>query len=89
MSAQGSPRDSLIATPSNSVVPKFAVQHYTVSEIASLWKLSEKSVRKLFENEPDVLIFGNHKPRFSRRRYLTLRIPEFVVERVYRRLSRP
>ena len=73
----------------DSGIPKFAMQHYTVAEIASLWNLSENTVRRLFEKEPDVLIFGNQKPRFGRRRYFTLRIPEFVVERVHRRLSRP
>jgi hypothetical protein len=78
----------MASADNSSIIPKFTVQHYTVSEIAGLWKLSEESVRRLFQNEPDVLIFGNQKPRFGRRRYLTLRIPEFVVERVYRRLSR-
>jgi hypothetical protein len=88
MTAQASPRGFLRSAPDNSGTPKFAVQHYTVAEIANLWKLSEESVRKLFEKEPDVLVFGNQKPRFGRRRYLTFRIPEFVVERVHRRLSR-
>jgi hypothetical protein len=70
------------------VTPRFAVQHYTVAEVASLWKLSTDTVRKLFEDEPDVLVIGNQERRFGRRRYSTLRIPEFVVERVYRRQSR-
>lgn len=48
--------------------PKFAVQHYTVAEIASLWKLSEDTVRKLFAEEPDVLVIGNLEPRFGKRR---------------------
>ena len=89
MSAQASPKDSLRATPNNSGVPRFAVQHYTVGEIASLWKLSEDTVRRLFERESDVLVIEAQKPRFGRRRYSTLRIPHFVVERVHRRLSRP
>ena len=75
--------------PSIAVTPRFAVQHYTVAEIASLWKLSEDTVRRLFEEEPDVLVIGSQKPRFGRRRHSTQRIPEFVVERVHRRLSRP
>jgi hypothetical protein len=84
---QAEPEDVMMPADNSSIIQKFAVQQYTVSEIASLWKLSEESVRKLFQNESDVLIFGNQKPRFGRRRYLTLRIPAFVVERVYRRLS--
>lgn len=66
---------------------KCAVQHYTVAEIANAWKLSEDTIRKLFRDEPGVLVIGNQKPRYGRRRYLSLRIPEFVVERVHRRLS--
>jgi hypothetical protein len=68
--------------------PNFAVQHYTVAEIATLWKLSEDTIRELFGNEPDVLVIGNEKLRYGRRRYLTLRIPDYVVERVHRKLSR-
>jgi len=74
--------------PNGAPIPTFAAQHYTAADIASLWQLSEDTVRRLFENEPDVLVIGNQKPRYGRRRYWTLRIPEFVVERVYRRLSR-
>ena len=64
-----------------------AVQHYTVAEIAAVWKLSADTIRRLFRDEPGVLVIGNQKPRYGRRRYLSLRIPEFVVERVHRRLS--
>ena len=67
---------------------KCAVQHYTVAEIAAAWKLSEETIRKLFRDEPDVLVIGNRKPRYGRP-CLSLRIPEFVVERVHRRLSVP
>jgi hypothetical protein len=68
---------------------KCAAQHYTVAEIAAAWKLSEDTIRKLFRHEPGVLVIGNQKPRYGRRRYLSLRIPEFVIERVHRRLSVP
>lgn len=60
-------------------------RHYTVDEIADVWKLSHDKVRRLFENEPDVLVLENHSS-FSKRRYRTLRIPESVAARVYRRL---
>jgi hypothetical protein len=66
---------------------KFAAQHYTVVEVASLWKLSEDTIRKLFRNEPDVLVIEAPKPRYGKRPYATLRIPDFVIERVHRRLS--
>ncbi|MDA2914395.1 hypothetical protein MYX77_10675 [Acidobacteriia bacterium AH_259_A11_L15] len=60
-------------------------RHYTVDEIAEAWKLSRDKVRRLFENEPGVLVLEN-RGAFSKRRYRTLRIPESVAERVYRRL---
>jgi|HubBroStandDraft_4_1064222.scaffolds.fasta_scaffold147989_2 hypothetical protein len=88
MTEQASPRGFVRPAPDNSVIPKFAVQHYTVAEIASLWKLSDDTVRRLFEREPDVLVIEAQKPRFGRRRKSTFRIPQFVVERVHRRLSR-
>ena len=63
----------------------FAERHYTVAEIAALWNLSPDAVRKMFEHEPGVLVLGD--PASShKRRYTTLRIPESVGRRVYRRL---
>jgi Uma2 family endonuclease len=64
------------------------VHRNTVAEIASFWKLSEDTIRTLFEREPDVPVIESPKPRYGRRRYSTLRIPDFVVERVHRRQSR-
>jgi hypothetical protein len=69
-------------------LPHFAIKHYSVSEVASLWGLSDDLVRKLFEKEPGVLAIGDSGPRIRKRRYTTLRIPEDVVARVHRRLSR-
>jgi hypothetical protein len=77
--------DQSIAGPE---LPRFAVRHYTVPEIASLWSLSDDAVRNIFEREPGVLVIGDQKPHGHKRRYTTLRIPEFVFERVHRRLSK-
>ncbi|HEX4004137.1 MAG TPA: hypothetical protein VHX36_15910 [Candidatus Acidoferrales bacterium] len=63
-----------------------AERHYAVTEIAEMWNLSVDKVRSLFEREPGVLIIGEQNPR-HKRRYVTLRIPESVVERVHYRLS--
>ncbi len=68
--------------------PDFAERHYSVAEIAALWNLSPDKVRRLFESEPGVLIVGDVQPRYGRRRHRTLRIPESVAERVYRRMVR-
>jgi len=61
-------------------------RHYAVAEIAEVWNLSADKVRELFENEPGVLVIGERSPR-HKRRYITLRIPQSVLERVHRRLS--
>ena len=77
-----------------SVVPMDAVgvasieRHYTPMEIGELWNLSADCVRKMFEHEPGVLVIGNPQLRRGRRSYTTLRIPQSVLERVHRRLSK-
>lgn len=63
-----------------------AERHYAVTEIAEMWNLSPDKVRELFENEPGVLVLGERSPR-HKRRYVTLRIPRSVLERVHHRLS--
>jgi hypothetical protein len=63
-----------------------AERHYAVAEIAALWNLSADKVRDIFEREPGVLVIGEQNPKYKRR-YVTLRIPLSVVERVYLRLS--
>jgi len=79
-------RGALVPEP-ELVSLDFKQRHYTVTQISEMWVLSADATRKLFENEPGVLVLagGGHK----RASYKTLRIPERVVERVYRRqLSR-
>ena len=68
--------------------PEFAARHYSPAEIAELWSLSVDSVRKMFENEPGVLVIGNTAPKRGKRSYTTLRIPETVLERVHKRLRK-
>jgi hypothetical protein len=64
----------------------FEERHYTVAEIAEMWKLSKDAVRRLFCKEPGVLTLGN-PTNGRKRRYTTLRIPQSVLERVHRILS--
>jgi len=54
-------------------------RHYSVNDVAKLWGLSRDSVRRIFRREPGVLVIGD--------KYVTLRIPDSVLERVHRRLS--
>jgi hypothetical protein len=68
--------------------PRFAMRHFSVNEIARLWGLSDDAVRQIFQKEPGVLVIGDQRPSIRKRRYTTLRIPEDVVERVHRKLSK-
>lgn len=61
-------------------------RYYSVKEIADLLNLSQDYVRKLFQNEPGVLVLGDQSSKYKRR-YTTLRIPESVLRRVVRRMS--
>ena len=62
----------------------FEERHYSVAEIAAMWNLSVDAVRKLFRHERGVLAIGDRNPKRGKRPYLTLRIPQSVLERVYR-----
>src|SRR5271170_7467589 len=58
--------------------------HYSVPEIASMWHMTAKTMRRLFDGEPGVLNWGTEET-VKRRRYQNLRIPESVLIRVHRR----
>lgn len=80
-------REESLVVGTATGLPKFTERHYTIAELAELWNLSADCVRKIFEKEPDVLAVGADRPKPRARRYLTLRIPESVAQRVHRRLS--
>ena len=54
-------------------------RHYSVGEIAERWGLSEKTVRRMFENEEGVLQWGSPETR-RKRGYITLRIPNSLIK---------
>ena len=61
-------------------------KHYTVSELSKIWPFSQSTIRRLFEKEPGVLKI--HRLQSKRKRhYASLRIPEGIAIRVYRRLQ--
>jgi len=65
----------------------FEERHYTVSELAELWKLSTEFVRQIVRSEPGVTEWVRQAP--GRRRYRVLRVPQSVAARLYMRaLSR-
>jgi hypothetical protein len=60
----------------------FKERHYAVQEVALMWHISPDAIRKLFRNEPGVLILGDKVGR-RKRPYTTMRIPQSVLERVH------
>ena len=55
---------------------------YSPEQVAELWSLSPHTIRRIFENEPGVLVI--ERPHvYGKRRHRTLRIPESVALRVY------
>lgn len=62
-------------------------RHYSVWEIAEIWGLSEKIIRRMFEDEEGVLKWGSPETR-RKRGYMTLRIPESMILRVHDQRAR-
>ncbi len=58
-------------------------KYYTVGELAEIWGLSERTIRRMFSHEPGVIKWENGETR-CKKSYTTLRIPESVVQRVHR-----
>lgn len=60
-------------------------EHYTITELAKMWKLSYSTIQRMFRGEPGVLHLGNIHSR--RRTRISLRIPADVAEKVHQRLG--
>ena len=58
----------------------------TVAEVAERLKIKHDTVRRLFMDEPGVIVIWF--PRKGKRAYRTLRIPVSVYQRVVTRLTR-
>lgn len=88
MELPASAQPSLVRS-SNSAMPASVAfeRHYCVGELAQLRGLSERTIRRIFNNEPGVFKWESTERRFKRG-YTTLRIPESVVLRVHRRLRK-
>ena len=76
-----------VSGPSGPAIELAREKHYSIIEIAELWALSEKTVRKIFEREPDVIHWSTEE-KLHKRGYRTLRVPETVLHRVHRKLRR-
>ena len=64
-----------------------AEPHDTVGELAVRWGWSPKTIIRVFESEPGVLVLERDETR-QKRGYRTLTIPQSVSDRVHRRLER-
>jgi hypothetical protein len=62
--------------------------HFTPQELAAEWKLDPSTIRRIFIDEPGVVLFGKEGRRDGKRDYLTLRIPASVAKRVHERKKR-
>ena len=60
--------------------------HFSVKELATQWGLSERTIRRLIEDEPDVIAI--HKNSRLRRTYRRVQIPASVAERIHRKIRR-
>ena len=62
-------------------------KHYSPAEVASMWGLSDDSVRSIFRDDPRVLRIGSREPHKEHGEiihgYVSLRIPESVVKEIY------
>lgn len=63
-------------------------RHFTLAELAKAWHMSRSSIHPWFVNEEGVIKYGAAKLNKGRKRtHLSLRIPESVARRVYRRIT--
>jgi hypothetical protein len=62
----------------------FEIPHcHTVQEIATALKLSEETVRRIFQDMPGVIKITKGKRLRGKREYVTLRIPSTVLQSWY------
>jgi hypothetical protein len=80
---QSDSREQLMAVQAKATIDE---RFLTVLEVAERLKVNDETVRRLFVNEPGVLVICF--PRRGRRVYRTLRIPESVFQRVLTRLTK-
>ena len=59
---------------------------YTVAEIAAFTGLSRRTVTRLFEAEPGIIVLARPE-KMNKRGYRSIRIPAAVYQRVVRRMT--
>ncbi len=61
-------------------------QHFSVKELSELWEFSERTVRRLIEQEPGVIRI--HQSSRGKRSYRRVQVPASIAERIYRKITR-
>ena len=75
------------AADDGATAPAPGERHFTPAEVAELWHFDVETIRRLFDNEPGVMVLQTLARR-GKRPYRTIRIPQSVLDRVHRRLVR-
>lgn len=57
---------------------------YDIREVGKMLKVSTDTARRRFRKEPGVFVMTTPPSKYKRR-YETIRVPESVLQRVYRR----
>jgi hypothetical protein len=60
--------------------------HYSVKQAAEFWGLSEDAIRQIFRDVPGVIKLDRPATR-TKRGYMSLRIPQSVLDGVHEQLS--
>jgi hypothetical protein len=77
-----------VPLPSADITGPAFERHFDSNEISQLWGLDPTTVRRIFQDRPGVLKLGKANRRDGKRDYVTLRIPQSVVEQVHRERSK-
>ncbi len=72
--------------PTGRAVDASVEQHFSVKELSELWGLSERTVRRLIEQEPGVIRI--HQSARGKRSYRRVQVPASIAERIYRKITR-
>jgi hypothetical protein len=62
-------------------------RHFSPDELGTLWGVAPQTIRNLFESEPGVLRIPSQRPGKKARKYVSIKIPESVAERVHKKYS--
>lgn len=70
--------------PAGPVYPRDPLEkHHDLAAIAEAWGVDWETARRAFIDEEGVLILGDEGRHDGKRPYLTIRIPDSVLHRVY------